>query len=324
MKVFRETRHTATKCGWISAFLCYMRRAELCACFAMKRLCNVALVLSLSCALQAAPDSTSVSSSSSSTGSVVSGEAAKLLIGTDVKRPWTNRDTTATLIRQPSAEQWREALSRNDYSYDRQRTQPRWSLMDSILRWLEGRLPRVEGVEMNGTFEVLKYLLPIVFLFIVVWLLGKGNLRLSLRRSAPQLESMDVEEVLAATPDDLRARCTEAEQDKDYRRATRYQFLIALREVVDRGMVHYDPSKTNRQYMRELRLQPFHTEFSALAGTFEAVWYGEHGIELQDYQEIVQRTKRISTAISEAQPQRAANDTLTSTSETSVPEEVSQ
>ncbi|MGC5745378.1 DUF4129 domain-containing protein [Chryseobacterium sp. NFX27] len=74
------------------------------------------------------------------------------------------------------------------------------------------------------------------------------------------------------------------EREKDYRSAVRYQFLFALKKLSDKKLISWNPEKTNKDYMMELKAEHLKNEFSGLSYIFDYVWYGEFTIDEKAYQ----------------------------------------
>ena len=70
----------------------------------------------------------------------------------------------------------------------------------------------------------------------------------------------------------------------DYRSAVRYQFLSVLKKLSDKKLINWNPEKTNKDYVAELKVPHLKSEFSDLSYIFEYVWYGEFNIDEQSYQ----------------------------------------
>jgi hypothetical protein len=65
---------------------------------------------------------------------------------------------------------------------------------------------------------------------------------------------------------------------KDYRLAIRLQFLQALKILSDKHLIHWQPGKTNHDYMVELGKSNLRTGFTELNEYFEYAWYGNFPI----------------------------------------------
>lgn len=74
------------------------------------------------------------------------------------------------------------------------------------------------------------------------------------------------------------------EREGDYRSAIRYHFLFILKKLSDRKLINWNPEKTNKDYVAELKAPLLKGEFYNLSYIFEYVWYGEFNVDEQDYQ----------------------------------------
>jgi len=86
------------------------------------------------------------------------------------------------------------------------------------------------------------------------------------------------------TADSAFQRAQELAEGRDYRTAVRYLYLSTLLTLDERGLLRYDRSKTNREYLRSVAGQP------ALAATlrdvidvFDRVWYGFQPLDAASY-----------------------------------------
>ncbi len=73
------------------------------------------------------------------------------------------------------------------------------------------------------------------------------------------------------------------ENNGDYRSAVRYQFLFILKKLSDKKLILWNPEKTNKDYVAELKAAHLKNEFYNLSYIFDYVWYGEFSIDEQSY-----------------------------------------
>lgn len=79
-----------------------------------------------------------------------------------------------------------------------------------------------------------------------------------------------------------------AVQQKEFKRAVRLLYLASLKRLSDKGLVRWEPGKTNRQYQRELRSADRGKHFASLGYFFEYAWYGDFPVNEQLYQQVEQ------------------------------------
>lgn len=73
------------------------------------------------------------------------------------------------------------------------------------------------------------------------------------------------------------------ENDGDYRSAVRYQFLYILKKLSDKKLILWNPEKTNKDYVAELKANHLKNDFYNLSYIFDYVWYGEFSIDQNSY-----------------------------------------
>jgi len=61
---------------------------------------------------------------------------------------------------------------------------------------------------------------------------------------------------------------------KDFRLAIRLYFLQGLKMLSDKQLIHWEPGKTNHDYLNELQVSELKKDFRELNYYFEYTWYG--------------------------------------------------
>lgn len=88
------------------------------------------------------------------------------------------------------------------------------------------------------------------------------------------------------TADDLPQQLMAAEQDGEWRRALRLQYLLVLRHLVDTGAIEWKPERTDRDYQDQLRDDEQRQRFARLSFIFKWVWYGEASLDRAQYERL--------------------------------------
>lgn len=73
------------------------------------------------------------------------------------------------------------------------------------------------------------------------------------------------------------------EREKNYRSAVRYQFLQVLKRIADKKLIDWNPEKTNKDYLAEIKNSDQKRPFAELVRIFDYVWYGEFDIDEAAY-----------------------------------------
>jgi hypothetical protein len=89
-------------------------------------------------------------------------------------------------------------------------------------------------------------------------------------------------------------RAQELSTGGDYRTAVRYLYLSALLLLEERGLLRYDRSLTNREYLRSVAHRP---ELAAILreviDVFDRVWYGFQTLSASEYEAYARRVETL-------------------------------
>lgn len=188
----------------------------------------------------------------------------------------------------------REILSRPEFS-----TAPaQESLVQIIGRWLRerweafmrwwNRLFSFGGRAGPGTARVVMWAVLAAMIVAIAYVLAYGLRRLGLRSGTVSyragINSSDVLEDQVEDPDVLAAAAKDLAAAGQLRRAYRAIFLAILLRLDKQGLIRFDRSRTNGEYLRSLRSRPeIFTWMRPLTNEFDVRWYGERSVEEQDF-----------------------------------------
>ena len=80
----------------------------------------------------------------------------------------------------------------------------------------------------------------------------------------------------------------------DYRNAIRYLYLSSLLVLDEQGLLRYDRSRTNREYLRSLSSKPdLANPLRDVIDVFDRVWYGFEAVDEQTYQSYVKHVDEL-------------------------------
>lgn len=121
-----------------------------------------------------------------------------------------------------------------------------------------------------------------VLYFLIKFLLGKdGNFFFSKKNKKINIADQDLQENIHELNFDEIIR--KSENQKDFRLAVRYQFLFILKKLADQKIINWNPEKTNKDYISELKSADSKSNFKEVVYIFENVWYGEFEVDEQRY-----------------------------------------
>lgn len=80
----------------------------------------------------------------------------------------------------------------------------------------------------------------------------------------------------------------------DFRSAVRYLYLSSLLVLDERGLLRYDRSKTNREYLRSVSQSPQLAQpLEEVIEVFDNVWYGYHSLEEDSFKHYSERVREL-------------------------------
>jgi hypothetical protein len=145
-------------------------------------------------------------------------------------------------------------------------------------------LPEVPNVDLSFMRYVLVALGGVAIIAMIA-LLGPPLVRYLIgwnrrrTRASPRGHDEDV-----ATSAEAIERAEAASSAQDYRRALRLMYLAALLKLDEIGALRYDRAQTNREYVRQVALQPaLSTALQPVVEMFDDAWYGFYAVTPESY-----------------------------------------
>ena len=184
------------------------------------------------------------------------------------------------------SEDFADDYDSDEYIYDREP-----SIFARIRAWIIDWLRSLFSMSSNNaadTWELIKlifYILVIggVLLYIIKVLVDK-DIRWLFNKNKNVQSELDFDEEQQMAQADFEQLIKEAVQNKDYRSAVRYYYLLLLRKLDQKAILSYDAQKTTIDYQLELEGSKFGTLFSKAAYYYTYIWYGEFIISEEEYQ----------------------------------------
>lgn len=175
-----------------------------------------------------------------------------------------------------------------DYSTSKPRESFGQKLMRKINQLMEAIFGKTAFVDSMGVAKILIRLFAILFVgfllyFIVKYIAGKdGSFIFGKKDKKVAIDDEELHENIHEInfPESIAG----FERSGDYRSAVRYQFLFILKKLSDKKLIIWNPEKTNKDYVAELKAVHLKDEFFNLSYIFDYVWYGEFKIDEQAYQ----------------------------------------
>jgi hypothetical protein len=188
----------------------------------------------------------------------------------------------------------KEILARPEFQWKEGQSiqPPNWlaDLYERFLNFLDRILFGAANVVYQGQ-DLLKVAVVLLFL-LALYFISRG-----LSRSLAQEAQLAAE---AGTNDELLTsqsafkRAETLSMQGDYRNAIRYLYLSSLLILDEQGLMRYDRSRTNREYLRSVSSKPeLAKPLHDVIDVFDRVWYGFESVDEQTYQSYVRHVDEL-------------------------------
>ncbi len=145
-----------------------------------------------------------------------------------------------------------------------------------FLSWLFGNKAA------TGILAVIVRVLPYLIAAIVLFLLLKFFLKVDMNsiisgKTDKAVVSLTDEEELIKN-EDLTKLIQKAIEQKNYRLAIRYYYLLALQKLSKHEFIEWQQEKTNEDYIKEIKQELLKSKFASSTYLYDFVWYGNFDI----------------------------------------------
>lgn len=158
------------------------------------------------------------------------------------------------------------------------------------------------SLPINSDFlKVIFYILVIGIIALILFLILK-NLKFKSKTKIVKAALPDVAESVTDIKElEIDRLLREALSTGNYRLAIRIYFLGLLKKLDEDGIILWKKDKTNRDYLSELFLKArYFEEVKVLTLAYEQVWYGDHALSPQMYDQIIASFKAIDQKLNES------------------------
>jgi hypothetical protein len=186
----------------------------------------------------------------------------------------------------------KEILARPEFQWGQPSQAPDWfqRMLDAFYNFLERMTLGIQNTVYYGRVPLM---IGAALLLLLSLLYISRNLSRSLVREA-ELNAQSSEDEALLTSKGALQRAQTLSGQGDYRNAIRYLYLSSLLVLDERGLLRYDRSRTNREYLRSVSSQP---ELAAplrdVIDVFDRVWYGFEAVDEQTYQSYAQHVDEL-------------------------------
>lgn len=164
-------------------------------------------------------------------------------------------------------------------------------LWDWIKRWILERLLRIKLSDKSSrVMDGVLYAFVIFFVLGLLFLIVKHRKSFVFRKRGEELFGENAVEYNGEQEGDVFSRMLQkAEQEKDYTLAVRASYSGLLQVLDKKQLIRWEASKTNRDYVYEIRNPEWSRAFEDLSRIFDYVSYGDFPVDEAVYRNIKRR-----------------------------------
>lgn len=159
----------------------------------------------------------------------------------------------------------------------------RWigNIWDDFWHWLLGDY-KAKGI-LAFLIENLKYIILFIIICFTVYLFIKLNPAGEYHNDKETGKVFLSEDEKIIYTEDINQLIKEALENKQYRLAIRYSYLLVLRELKNKELIDYQFQKTNHDYLAEIESEQLNLQFKKITKWYDFVWYGDFAISESEY-----------------------------------------
>ena len=168
---------------------------------------------------------------------------------------------------------------------------PKKTLGDRFLEWLQYWISRIfetSNPEQTASYALIFVrILSAIVISLAIYFIGKIILKNQggwiFGKNNPQfIEFDELEKNLKNI--DFKKLIDQTAATGNYRLEIRYYYLWVLKNLSDKGLIDFNPEKTNSDYYHEIQSVQTKSDFKYASYLYNNIWYGEYVIDINGYE----------------------------------------
>ena len=143
---------------------------------------------------------------------------------------------------------------------------------------------KIFNVILRLPLEIIFYCLLALFLAFIAYRIYKngGVFKSNTKKIYNESDFGFIEENLSEI--NLNDLIVKAEKEQNYPLAIRYLHYQNLQNLDKKGLIEWNPKKTNQQFINQIKQENIQTSFANNTKVFNQIWFGEFNIDATQYQ----------------------------------------
>src|SRR5690606_12376458 len=157
-----------------------------------------------------------------------------------------------------------------------------WELWVDFWTWLFGENYADNSV-LLFLFKYLPYFILLLIVIFIIWIFYKLNPGASILAAKDKGEIFFTEEEAIIRSADIKSLIEQALNNKEYRLAVRFYYLLIIQKLKDHQYIVYEFDKTNSDYIKEIQQPSLVSGFKKVTTLYDYIWYGNFMVNEQDF-----------------------------------------
>lgn len=170
--------------------------------------------------------------------------------------------------------------SNSDYQYEEVRYEE--SNLRRMWRRFWSRFFKSLGKGLSS--EIFQYIIIIVAAAGVIYFILKSQFANVIRKEPTEKRSYVEELDIRVSENVLEEKWKHAKNNKDWRNAIRYAYLISLKKLDEKKLIQWKEWKLSEDYVQELKHTEWKQDFTDMTKFFNYSWYGQGELHQEGFQ----------------------------------------
>lgn len=152
---------------------------------------------------------------------------------------------------------------------------------------IQETIEELDGLDLSWLGKAFVAILILFLAVVIIKAFYGSNFALNKKSNLPKKKEIDlVEEEEIDIQQDFDQRIRQAIESKDFRAATRYYYLRALKHLSEKQLIQFHIEKTNMDYQFEIDNTAIRSDFRSLSKLYDYIWYGKFPVDEIDFKKI--------------------------------------
>ncbi|HHH55201.1 MAG TPA: DUF4129 domain-containing protein [Bacteroidetes bacterium] len=161
------------------------------------------------------------------------------------------------------------------------------SVFNLLLRFFEWIFGHTHALDKLQKFlRVFPYIIIALIVFLLLKIFLKIKFRNLLSGSPPNTEVIYNNDEEIIRKEDIDNLIEKSINEGDFRLAIRYYYLKLLKLLDQNRIIHWEPQKTNYEYLNEVKNPSIKPNFKQFTFWYDYIWYGNYSLKAEEFRDI--------------------------------------